>query len=94
VLKSLEFSILLTALAIIAIATGDHATFTVMILMVIITTVLRLWQDYKSLVKASKLASCLSSPVGTASEPGQQDLQPAAGSSDSQDWQSHTGVRQ
>jgi hypothetical protein len=42
-----------------------------MILMVVITTVLRLWQDYKSLVKASKLASCLSSPVGTATQLGQ-----------------------
>jgi magnesium-transporting ATPase (P-type) len=75
-LKSLQFSILLTALAIIAIATGDHATFTVMLLMVIITTVLRLWQDYKSLVKASKLASCLSSPVGTATKPEEQELTP------------------
>lgn len=53
----------MTALAVIAISTGDYATFSVMMLMVVITTGLRLWQDYKSIVKASKLGDSLSSPV-------------------------------
>lgn len=50
------FSIVLVCLAIIAIATGDHATFTVIMVMVVVSASLRFWQDLKSVVKAKRLA--------------------------------------
>ncbi|KAL1409266.1 hypothetical protein Q8F55_006099 [Vanrija albida] len=50
------FSVILVCLAIIAIATGDNATFTVIMVMVVVSAALRFWQDLKSVVKAKRLA--------------------------------------
>lgn len=51
------FSVVLLCLAIIAVATGDHATFAVIMAMIVISAGLRFWQDVKSSVKVKRLAS-------------------------------------
>lgn len=49
------FNLVLVFLAIIAIATGDFATFTVMLLMVVLSTLLRFYQEVKANSEAQSL---------------------------------------
>lgn len=63
------FNILLSILAIISIATGDKATFSIMVLMVVISSGLRFWQEHKSLMKATRLVSMVSSTVRVLRHP-------------------------
>jgi magnesium-transporting ATPase (P-type) len=57
------FNVLLSVLAVITIATNDKADFSVMVLMISISTGLRFVQEKKSMVAASKLITMLSSKV-------------------------------
>lgn len=57
------FNCLLIVLAIISIATGDKATFAVMMCMVVASTGLRFWQDLKSVSQASKLINSVTTRV-------------------------------
>ncbi|KAF9517656.1 hypothetical protein BS47DRAFT_1371289 [Hydnum rufescens UP504] len=57
------FNCILTVLAIVSVATGDKATFTVMMLMVVASTTLRFWQELKSVSQAVKLLNSVSTRV-------------------------------
>ncbi|KIM84272.1 hypothetical protein PILCRDRAFT_96904 [Piloderma croceum F 1598] len=57
------FNFILTALAIVSIATGDKATFVVMMVMVLASTGLRFWQESKSFSQAAKLLNSVTHRV-------------------------------
>lgn len=58
------FNLLLSVLAIISIATGDFSTFSVMLVMIVVSTGLRFWQESKSLKKAADLVLSITHKVG------------------------------
>ncbi|KAJ9099794.1 hypothetical protein QFC21_003792 [Naganishia friedmannii] len=64
------FNFLLVVLAAISIGTGDRATFTVMVVMVSVSTVLRFVQERKSIMATIKLVSMVSSKVNVFRHPG------------------------
>lgn len=57
------FNVLLAVLASVSIGTGDKATFAVMLLMIILSSGLRLWQEIKSLSKAAALIDSVTTLV-------------------------------
>lgn len=57
------FNVILLVLAIVNIATGDKATFTVMVVMVMASTGLRFWQELKSVSQAAKLLNSITTRV-------------------------------
>lgn len=73
------FNFLLTALAIIAIGTGDFATFSVMMVMVVTSTALRFVQERRSVAQGAELQSRITSNVSVLRHSG---LGVAAGAND------------
>ncbi|OZJ05389.1 hypothetical protein BZG36_02013 [Bifiguratus adelaidae] len=57
------FNILLVALAIVSAATGDFTTMTIMFVMVLVSTILRFVQEFKSKVATQRLADLVKSWV-------------------------------
>ncbi|KAJ9126260.1 hypothetical protein QFC24_001988 [Naganishia onofrii] len=64
------FNFLLVVLAAISIGTGDRATFTVMVVMVSVSTILRFVQERKSMMASIELVSMVSSKINAFRLPG------------------------
>lgn len=53
------FNFILVILAVVAISTGDHSTFTILMIMVVLSVSLRFIQEHKSATKVSQLKSLI-----------------------------------